>query len=215
MGAAPLLAVDSFEQPPISYSDSRPANAIEELNDRLGSGAARLVFDHSLGYLRSVLDLLQVPISSQTLVFSKTSLQQRHISPRNPRAIYFNDEVYVGFVRGGDVLELSVADPQLGTVFYTLDASGPLSCDRPTTASFVMADRRRVVYRAISSGRSMPTEVASQYFQPGRIVSMTLRQWPIAGADGTCRADTVMPRTLGTSPTGKDPKKGMNATRPA
>jgi len=121
MSAAPLVAVDSFERPPISYSDSRPSNAIVELNDRLDRGEARLVFDQSLGYLRSVLDLLHVPISSQTLVFSKTSLQQRHITPRKPRAIYYNDDVYVGFVRGGDVLELSVADPQLGTVFYTLD----------------------------------------------------------------------------------------------
>jgi len=119
--AAPLEAGDDFEQPPISCSESQPANPIAELNDRLARGDARLAFDQSLGYLRSVLELLHVPISSQTLVFSKTSMQQRHITPRNPRAIYFNDEVYVGFVRGGDVLELSVADPQLGTVFYTLD----------------------------------------------------------------------------------------------
>lgn len=121
MCAAPLVALDSFEQPPISYSESQPANAVAELNDRLAQGAVRLAFDESAGYLRSVLDLLRVPVSSQTLVFSKTSLQQRHISPRNPRAIYFNDDVYVGFVRGGAVLEISVADPQLGTVFYTLD----------------------------------------------------------------------------------------------
>jgi len=129
LSAASLAAGDEFEQPPISYSESQPANPIAELNDRLARGDARLVFDKSLGYLRSVLDLLHVPISSQTLVFSKTSMQQRHISPRNPRAIYFNDEVYVGFVRGADVLELSVADPQLGTVFYTLDQRNR---ERPT-----------------------------------------------------------------------------------
>lgn len=121
MSTASCGAVDEFERPPISYSESQPANPIAELNDRLARGDARLVYDQSLGYLRSVLDLLHVPGSSQTLVFSKTSMQQRHITPRNPRAIYFNDEVYVGFVRGGDVLELSVADPRLGTVFYTLD----------------------------------------------------------------------------------------------
>lgn len=62
-----------------------------------------------------------VKASRQTLVFSKTSLQQRHSTPRNPRAIYFNDAVDVGFVRGAELLELSVADPQLGTVFDTLD----------------------------------------------------------------------------------------------
>ena len=121
LAARPLPAADSFEQPPISYSDTTPANVVADLQDRLARGDARLTCDEATGYLRSVLDALDIRVSSQTLVFSKTSLQQRHITPKNPRAIYFNDEVYVGFVRGGDVLELSVADPQLGTVFYTLD----------------------------------------------------------------------------------------------
>lgn len=121
LAAPPLAAVDSFEQPPISYSETRPANAVSALQDRLARGDVRLAFERSTGYLGSVLDLLRIPVSSQTLVFSKTSLQQQHITPRNPRAIYFNDDVYVGFVRGGRVLEISVADPQLGTVFYTLD----------------------------------------------------------------------------------------------
>lgn len=117
----PARAIDAFEQPPISYSDSTPANAVSSLQQRLARGDLRLVFDESTGYLKSVLDALRIPVSSQTLVFSKTSLQQRHITPRNPRAIYFNDDVYVGFVRGGDVLEISVADPALGTVFYVLE----------------------------------------------------------------------------------------------
>ena len=121
LAVAPLAAMDSFEQPPISYSKTQPSNVVAELQDRLARGDAHLAFDEATGYLRSVLDVLRVPVSSQTLVFSKTSLQQRHITPKNPRALYFNDEVYVGFVRGGDVLEISVADPTLGTVFYTLD----------------------------------------------------------------------------------------------
>ena len=121
LAARPLRAIDGFEQPPISYSATKPADAVAELQERISRGDARLAFDESTGYLRSVLGLLRIPVSSQTLVFSKTSLQQRHITPQNPRAIYFNDDVYVGFVRNGDVLELSVADPQLGTVFYTLD----------------------------------------------------------------------------------------------
>jgi len=55
------------------------------------------------------------------LVFSKTSLQRHRISPRTPRAIYFNDDVYVGYCRSGEVLEISAVDPELGAVFYTLD----------------------------------------------------------------------------------------------
>jgi len=37
-------------------------------------------------------------------VFSQTSFQLRKISPQRPRAIYFNDDVYVGWVRGGGVV---------------------------------------------------------------------------------------------------------------
>jgi hypothetical protein len=121
LAPTPLPAEDGFEQPPISSSATRPTDVVSQLQERLARGDVHLTHDESTGYLRSVLELLRIPVSSQTLVFSKTSLQQRHITPRNPRALYFNDDVYVGFVRGGDVLEFSVADPQLGTVFYTLD----------------------------------------------------------------------------------------------
>jgi hypothetical protein len=114
---------DEFDRPPISYATATPFNAVETLDRRLADGAATLRRDAASGYLEAVLDALAVPVASQTLVFSKTSLQQAKISPRNPRAIYFNDDLYVGYVRGGDVLEFAVADPALGTVFYTLDQS--------------------------------------------------------------------------------------------
>ncbi len=55
------------------------------------------------------------------LVFSKTSLQRERISPKTPRAIYFNDEVMVGFCLRGSVIEISAADDGLGTAFYTLE----------------------------------------------------------------------------------------------
>ena len=64
---------------------------------------------------------LGVSQSSQVLVFSKTSLQSRRIWPQRPRALFFSDDVYVGFCQSGDVIEVSAADPQLGTVFYTVD----------------------------------------------------------------------------------------------
>jgi hypothetical protein len=68
-----------------------------------------------------VLQALEIPESSQALVFSKTSLQVRYISRRNPRAIYFNDDTYVGWVNGSSMMEISTADPKLGTAFYTVD----------------------------------------------------------------------------------------------
>ena len=101
-------AEDDFELAPILYSDSTPDNPVSRLQARLDSGATTLAWDDTVGWLTSVLAALEVPTSSQTLVFSKTSLQQTRISPRNPRALYFNDDVYVGYVRAGEVVELSV-----------------------------------------------------------------------------------------------------------
>src|SRR5262249_46659298 len=84
-----------------------------------------LEFADEFGYLPSVLKEFKIPVSSQMLVFSKTSLQRDRISPRTPRAIYFDDDVYVGFCRLGEVMEVSVADTKLGTVFYTLRQQPP------------------------------------------------------------------------------------------
>jgi hypothetical protein len=118
----PMAAfADEFERPPIEYSKATPNNPISQLQARLDSEDATLPYAEGTGYLPALLSALDVPIESQMLVFSKTSLQRHRISPRRPRAIYFNDETYIGFCQSGDVLEVSVADPQLGTVFYTLD----------------------------------------------------------------------------------------------
>ena len=114
-------ASQEFEQEPIRYSQTQPENCVSELMERIEAGGVKLAHDDHFGYLRSLLTELKVPVSSQMLVFSKTSLQRQRISPRTPRALYFNDEVYVGYCQQGDVLEISSADTQLGTVFYTLD----------------------------------------------------------------------------------------------
>jgi hypothetical protein len=68
-----------------------------------------------------VLQALELDSASQLLVFSKTSLQQNLISPSTPRAIYFNDEVYIAWLRGSQVLEIAAMDPNLGPVLYTLN----------------------------------------------------------------------------------------------
>ncbi len=119
---------DAFEQPPINYLQATPNDAVSRLQARLQAGEVRLEFEPQHGYLASVLQQLDVPVSSQVLVFSKTSFQMRHISPRTPRALYFNDDVYVGWVQRGDVMEASAADPELGANFYTLDQ---VASDRP------------------------------------------------------------------------------------
>ena len=119
--SAPAGAADGFATAPINYRDSVPENCISRLQSGLDSGAKKLTYDADYGYLKSVLTSLSVPVESQMLVFSKTSLQRRRISPRTPRALYFNDDVYIGYCQAGEVLEVSAVDPELGTVFYTLE----------------------------------------------------------------------------------------------
>jgi len=114
-------AQDDFENPPIEYSATEPHNRVSRLQEKLDKEEVKFTYDQEHGYLRSVLDALEIPVESQMLVFSKTSLQLRRISPKTPRAVYFADDVYLGFCQSGDVIELSAVDPQLGTVFYTLD----------------------------------------------------------------------------------------------
>lgn len=111
----------TFEQEPILYGKAESHDRVAQLEAALGRNEQTLNYDPRLGYLPAVLELLEIPPSSQMLVFSKTSFQLQKISPHRPRAVYFNDDTYVGWVPNGDVLEFAAVDPQLGTVFYTLD----------------------------------------------------------------------------------------------
>lgn len=115
------LGGDDFEQPPISYHEAESNDAVACLKRKLDAGEVKLEPDENGSYLRDLLRQLEVPTSSQCLVFSKTSLQINYIGPRTPRAIYFSDSVYVGFVQGSNIMELTAIDPQLGSVFYTLE----------------------------------------------------------------------------------------------
>src|SRR5688500_15898672 len=69
-----------------------PGDVLTRLAGQLERGEATLEYREGPGYLPSLLEKLDVNVDSQTLVFSKTSLQQAIISPKNPRALYFNDE---------------------------------------------------------------------------------------------------------------------------
>jgi len=111
----------ALEHPAIEYFTRPTRDPIAELRRRVEGGSAPLTFDESSGYLRSVLDALHVPVESQMLVMSKTGVQGLHTGPGNPRALYFNDAVTVGYIRGAPLLELAVVDPQQGVVFYTID----------------------------------------------------------------------------------------------
>jgi hypothetical protein len=98
-----------------------PAEAIGMLQRQISNGSVRLEFEEGKGYIRSLLKALDIPVSSQALVFGRNSFQLDLISPDMPRALYFNDDVYVGFVQGGQYIEVASMDPKLGPIFFTLE----------------------------------------------------------------------------------------------
>jgi hypothetical protein len=109
-----------WESAPVDYSKTKAHNVVEQLQLKMDDGQTPMAYDTDFGYLPSLLDSLDISVDTQGLVFSKTSFQSSSITPESPRSIYFGDDVYVGSVPGGEVIELSVSDPNLGTVFYTL-----------------------------------------------------------------------------------------------
>jgi hypothetical protein len=110
-----------FSEPPIDYRSENLTDPVALLQKRIDRGEVRLDYEPKHGYLESVLAKLSIPVNSQTLVFSKTSFQYKKISPETPRALYFNDDVYVGQVHDGKVLEFVSFDPVQGAIFYILD----------------------------------------------------------------------------------------------
>ena len=130
------------EHDSIAYTESTPTDSVATLQGALDTGAQTLSYDDEKGFLPTLLTALDIPVSSQTLVFSRTSLQVDRIAPWTPRAIYFNDDVYVGWVQGGPVIEIASVDPKLGAVFYTLpqDASSPPAFERQTSTCLMCHD---------------------------------------------------------------------------
>jgi hypothetical protein len=113
------------EYPTIGYANTATNNAIARLQDRLNRGEVRLTFEGPRGYLDSVLAALGIDPSSQTLVYSKTSLQFNLIDASTPRAIYFDEDTYVAWIPGTKFLEIATMDGTLGPVFYTLSNMSP------------------------------------------------------------------------------------------
>jgi hypothetical protein len=108
--------------PAIGFATIPLSDPVSQLSRKIEQGKVQLAFDPVTGYLPAALKALDIPLESQMAVFSKTSVQALRIEPSNPRVLFFNDSVIVGWVRGGFV-ELASHDPRLGMVFYRLDES--------------------------------------------------------------------------------------------
>ncbi|MEM1296124.1 MAG: hypothetical protein AAGH89_12225 [Verrucomicrobiota bacterium] len=122
-----LSAVD-IESAPIHYSDSTPTDRFAVLKEKIEADEFKLSTVRREALLQ-VLEQLEVPIESQVLVFSKTSAQNSLIGPSHPRAIYFSDNCYVGWAKGGSI-EILTYDPKLGAVFYVVDPTKQTSAER-------------------------------------------------------------------------------------
>ncbi len=118
-----------FSDEPINYRADDVSDPVAKLEKQLELGQVSLAWEPENGYLKSVLALLKVPVDSQTLVFSKTSFQYPKISADHPRALYYNDDVYVGKVHDGKAIELVSFDARQGAIFYLLDEH---KLDKPT-----------------------------------------------------------------------------------
>ncbi len=118
-GTLPIVAPQEADDP------------VAELKQKLQTGEVELAWDSAHGYLASTLEALDIPVSSQTLVFSRTSLQTDRIAPWAPRAVYFSDDVYVAWVQESPTIEIASVDPDGDLRFYTLSQVDP---ERPVVS---------------------------------------------------------------------------------
>lgn len=95
------------------------ADPVAKFWQRVSTGEVKLVTTDEKTFLQQVLRELRMPVESQVLVYSKTSLQNALIGPATPRAVYFSEDVYAGWVQGGSI-ELIGIDPADGPHFYIL-----------------------------------------------------------------------------------------------
>lgn len=89
-----------LETEALKYSKEASTGPMAQLIRKIESGTVRLEWHAKWGWLPAFQKALGVDPSSQTLVFSKTSLQREHIHPANPRAIFFSDDIYLGYIPG-------------------------------------------------------------------------------------------------------------------
>ena len=123
-----------FEKPPHNYWQRAPQDQFTKIKDSLESGKLPLDRTSEKAFVISLLKAIDITPSTQTLVYSTTSLQLSRISPRNPRALYFNEDVYVGWVPGGQI-EIASIDPALGGIYYIFNVPrgpGQIRVERST-----------------------------------------------------------------------------------
>ncbi|HEX2749278.1 MAG TPA: hypothetical protein VHM91_14820 [Verrucomicrobiales bacterium] len=108
-----------FEKAPHDYWKRPLSDPFTVWLGKVSKGEAQMPAGDEITVMRGLLKEFSVPVSSQMIVYSATS-RQAIISPYRPRALYFTDELYIGYVPGGRI-EVASIDPQAGPVFHIFD----------------------------------------------------------------------------------------------
>lgn len=157
--AAIVMAVTAI---PSRADDVTASNIVEHYQKLLDQGAAKLGYaEGKHGYLPDLLRAFRIPRESQLLVFSASSLQFDKINQRTPRALYYQDDISIGAVQGGNLIEIVVTDKNSGVAFYTLDAA---KSDKPR---FARRTTECVTCHGFASGWAPGLMVASYSTGPG------------------------------------------------
>src|SRR5690349_19260419 len=186
-------AYHDIEQPPHNYSARVPQDRFTRLKEAFESGGVILDQSSEKAFVGSVLKALEIPASSQMLVFSTTSLQLSLISPANPRALYFNEDVYLGYVPGGRV-EIVSLDPELGGIYYIFDLprdDRPLRIERSERCMNCHAAEQTgnvpgLVVKSVIPGPTGGSLTAYRLDQTGHGIPFDQRfgGWYVTGQDG-------------------------------
>jgi len=119
-----MLALVAMSALSSRAEDSSATNIVERLQRQLDSGTAKLGYsEDGHGYLPDLLRAFRIARASQLLVFSASSLQFDRISQKTPRALYFQDDIAIGSVQNGRLIEIITTDKDSGVAFYTLDVA--------------------------------------------------------------------------------------------
>jgi len=110
-------AFNDFELEPHNYYERTAEDGMSRLIASWREGKHDFGSETGLVALQKLLTDLDVPVSSQVIVFSKTSLQRDLVSPENPRAMYFNEDIHVAWMPGGKI-EVNSFDAGTGGMFY-------------------------------------------------------------------------------------------------
>ena len=194
--AAAQLPYDR-DYPVMNYADAETHDAVSLLFEDIEAGRIQLEHRGQRGYLESLLTLLNIDDTSQLLVFSKTARKSRFVTPETPRALYFNDEVYVGYIPDTNTLEIASMDPDLGPVFFDIpqDLETTMDLNRQTSRCLRCHDtmsntgggipRFMMSSRLVDSNGEIASHEVSVIMQDSTPLNQRWGGWYVTGLHGT------------------------------